>query len=321
MNRSPFVAILALIVLAVAAFLVWQHVSGLDTQIQELSRQVNRLGGQLAAAEDRAAEAEAGADRARQAAGEAADRAVEALEREEESAEEAKLAEAAREEALKREKQAAAEREKARVKAQEEERARLAAEEEKAAAETLRQEEARRAAAAETEARRARAETEKVRQRLELELDRMERALGKIADTRRTALGVVMTLDSQQIEFDFDRAELRPENREVLSRIAGVMLTFDNYGIQIFGHTDDVGSEEYNQELSELRAGAVREYLVEAGIAPEAMSTMGLGKSSPLVEGTDPESRQRNRRVELAIVFSEGDIGSTVEEGQEGGDA
>ncbi len=58
----------------------------------------------------------------------------------------------------------------------------------------------------------------------------------------------------------------------------------------------------------------MRDYLVEAGIDPEVMSTMGLGKSSPLVEGTDPESRQRNRRVELAIVFSEGEYGEAIEE-------
>ena len=124
-----------------------------------------------------------------------------------------------------------------------------------------------------------------------------------------------MTLDSRQIEFDFDKAELRPVNREVLSRIAGVLLTFQNYGVQVFGHTDDVGTVEYNQTLSERRAAAVRDYLVEAGIAPQAMKTLGMGKSSPLVEGTDPASRQRNRRVELAIVFSEGEF-EAVEAGE-----
>jgi len=109
-------------------------------------------------------------------------------------------------------------------------------------------------------------------------------------------------------EFDFDKAELRPKNREVLSQIAGVLLTFENYGLQIFGHTDDVGSEGYNQELSKHRAQAVRDYLVEAGVDPDVVTITGMGKSSPLVEGTDPESRQRNRRVELAIVFSEGEF-------------
>ncbi|MEM7354177.1 MAG: OmpA family protein, partial [Acidobacteriota bacterium] len=107
---------------------------------------------------------------------------------------------------------------------------------------------------------------------------------------------------------DFNKATLRPQNREILSRIAGVLLTSRDYGVQVFGHTDDVGSVEYNQQLSEQRAATVRDYLVEAGIDSAVLSTTGLGKTSPLVEGTDPESRQRNRRVELAIVFSEGDF-------------
>jgi OOP family OmpA-OmpF porin len=124
----------------------------------------------------------------------------------------------------------------------------------------------------------------------------------------------VMTLDSNKIEFDFDKADLRPQNRELLSRIVGVLLTFEDYGVQVFGHTDDVGTVEYNQQLSERRAEAVRAYLVEAGIEPAVLSTMGLGKSSPLVQGSDPQSRQRNRRVELAIVFSEGDFEAISEE-------
>ena len=317
MQRVIIVAVVAvLLILGAIGFMVWQHLNQLSGQLTDLSQQVDDLGDKATTAEARAAEAEARADRAQQAAGEAADRAVEAVEREQQSLEEAEQARVEREAAVENERQAQEERERAELLAQMAERAQEAAEEKQAAAERQAEEVARQAEQAEEEARQAKAETEKVRQRLKGELDRLQASLSKIADTRRTALGLVMTLDSRQIEFDFDKSELRPENREVLARIAGVLLTYQNYGIQVFGHTDDVGSVDYNQQLSEKRADSVREYLVEAGIDPDVMSTKGLGKSSPLVEGSDPESRQRNRRVELAIVLSEGEF-EAIQQGDE----
>jgi len=113
-----------------------------------------------------------------------------------------------------------------------------------------------------------------------------------------------MTLGSESVKFDFDKATLRPENRELLSRIAGVLLTAYGFRIQVFGHTDDVGSDEYNQGLSERRAQAVRDYLVEAGVATELITTRGFGKSSPRVRGTDSNARAKNRRVEIGIIDS-----------------
>ena len=125
---------------------------------------------------------------------------------------------------------------------------------------------------------------------------------GKIADTRRTALGLVMNLGEDTIKFDFDKADLKPEDKELLSRIAGILLTSQDYTIAINGHTDDVGSDEYNEGLSERRAAAVRDYLVEANISEEILSVQGWGKKQPLVRGTSDEARAKNRRVELAIV-------------------
>jgi outer membrane protein OmpA-like peptidoglycan-associated protein len=156
------------------------------------------------------------------------------------------------------------------------------------------------AAAEDTEL--ARAETERIRKEREQELDRLEKALGEIVETRRTALGLVMSLGSDAIEFDFNRATLRPENRELLSRIAGILLTSSGHSMYVYGHTDDVGSEAYNQTLSEQRADSVRDYLVEAGIDPAIISTEGRGKSSPRVTGTSAEARAKNRRVEIGIV-------------------
>jgi outer membrane protein OmpA-like peptidoglycan-associated protein len=111
-----------------------------------------------------------------------------------------------------------------------------------------------------------------------------------------------MTLGSDYLKFEFDRAELRPEDRELLSRVAGVLMTSKDYTVSVNGHTDDVGSEEYNQKLSERRAEAVRDYLVKAGLPPEILSVAGHGKIRPLVRGTSAEARAKNRRVELGIV-------------------
>ena len=146
------------------------------------------------------------------------------------------------------------------------------------------------------------AEVEKVKREREEELNRLQNALSQVAETRRTALGLVMNLGSDYMRFDFDRSHLRSENKELLSRIVGILLTSNDYQIYVYGHTDDIGPEEYNMVLSARRAKAVRDYLAEAGIKPEIITTAGFGKSQPLVPGTSDQARAKNRRVELGIV-------------------
>ena len=154
----------------------------------------------------------------------------------------------------------------------------------------------------EEEVVRSREEVARIKKERDAEMNRLQEALGRIADTRRTALGLVMNLGSDTINFDFDKADLRSENKELLSRIVGVLLTSSGYKVQIFGHTDDVGSAEYNQNLSLLRAKSVRNYLVEAGLDPSIVTVKGYGKSNPLVKGTSAEARAKNRRVEVGII-------------------
>jgi outer membrane protein OmpA-like peptidoglycan-associated protein len=168
------------------------------------------------------------------------------------------------------------------------------------------------AASASEEAKAAREEADQIKQRREAELERLQNALEKIGDTQRTTLGLVMTLGSDSVKFDFDKADLRPENRELLSRIAGVLLTAYGFRIQVFGHTDDVGTDQYNQTLSERRAQAVRDYLVQAGVSPDIMTARGFGKSSPRVPSNGPEARSKNRRVEIGIVDSVINYGGEV---------
>jgi outer membrane protein OmpA-like peptidoglycan-associated protein len=152
-------------------------------------------------------------------------------------------------------------------------------------------------------AARAQAEADVFRKKAEAEVARLEGALGQIAETRRSALGLVMNLGSDYLKFEFDKAELRPEDRELLARVAGILMTSKDYMLSVNGHTDDVGTAEYNQKLSERRAQAVRDYLVKAGISADILSVEGHGKSLPLVKGTTDAARAKNRRVELGIVY------------------
>jgi outer membrane protein OmpA-like peptidoglycan-associated protein len=148
----------------------------------------------------------------------------------------------------------------------------------------------------------AQAEAAAIRKKAEAEVNRLEAALGQVAETRRTALGLVMNLGEDHLKFEFDKADLRQQDRELLSRIAGIILTSHDYTISVNGHTDDVGSDAYNKTLSQRRAQAVRDYLVKAGLPPGILTVEGHGKSLPLAKGTSDAARAKNRRVELGLV-------------------
>jgi outer membrane protein OmpA-like peptidoglycan-associated protein len=148
----------------------------------------------------------------------------------------------------------------------------------------------------------AQAEMDRVQKQAEAELNRLQESLSQIAETRRTALGLVMNLNSDYLKFDFDKADLHPPDRELLSRIGGILMTSPDYTVSVNGHTDDVGTDEYNQKLSERRAQAVRDYLVKSGLPAGIFTVTGHGKKRPLVPGTTEKARAKNRRVELGIV-------------------
>ena len=158
------------------------------------------------------------------------------------------------------------------------------------------------AATAQQQADQATQQAKDLQQQREADLLRMQQALGKVAETHRTATGLLVTLDSKSIRFDFDKAEIKPEYRDILNRIAGIMMTFRGYTIAVYGYTDDVGTQNYNLQLSERRAEAVRDFFVQTGISPTIMSTKGFGKSDPRVPGNNEQARAANRRVEIAIV-------------------
>jgi len=160
------------------------------------------------------------------------------------------------------------------------------------------------AAAEQQKANEATEQAEKYRREREEGLAQLQQALGQIAETRRTAMGLVMTLDSKSIRFDFDKANIKPEYRDILNRIAGILMTLKGYTIAVYGYTDDTGTQSYNLQLSQRRAEAVREFLVQTGISPTIVSTKGFGKSDPRVPGDSEQARAANRRVEIGIVES-----------------
>ena len=152
------------------------------------------------------------------------------------------------------------------------------------------------------QAQNARAELDKMRKAREEELNRMQEALSKVAATRRTEEGMIIELGNDNFKFDFDKAVLRPQNRELLSRLAGIFLASHGYRLQIYGYTDDIGTDQYNQSLSERRAKSVSDYLAQSGVPVDIMSTKGFGKATPRVKGSSLEAREKNRRVEIGIV-------------------
>jgi outer membrane protein OmpA-like peptidoglycan-associated protein len=160
------------------------------------------------------------------------------------------------------------------------------------------------AAAEQQRADQARQQAEEYRQEREAQLEQLQQALGQIAETRRTAMGLVMTLDSKSIRFDFDKANVKPEYRDILNRIGGILMTLKGYTIAVYGYTDDVGTQAYNLQLSQRRAEAVRDFLMQTGISPTTISTKGFGKSDPRVQGESEQARAANRRVEISIVDS-----------------
>jgi len=150
------------------------------------------------------------------------------------------------------------------------------------------------AATAEAEKGRLRAEEEKTALRQQL-LDQFN----LILETRDSARGLIVNLSD--VLFDFGKFTLRPPTREKLAKISGIVLAHPGLKLEVEGHTDDIGSDEFNQKLSEQRADTVRGYLMEQGLNGDMITSVGFGKTMPAVPNTNAASRQKNRRVEMVV--------------------
>ena len=126
--------------------------------------------------------------------------------------------------------------------------------------------------------------------------------------TRDTARGLIVSLSD--VLFDSGKSTLRPVAREKLAKISGIVLAYPDLRLAIEGNTDSVGSDAMNQQLSEQRAGSVRDYLAKENIPATSMTSQGFGKTQPVASNDTAEGRQQNRRVELVV--SGEVIGTTI---------
>ncbi|HTM50492.1 MAG TPA: OmpA family protein [Bryobacteraceae bacterium] len=193
---------------------------------------------------------------------------------------------------------AAAQAETERLKAESaRERANLEAA--RAAAEAQRQaaqSDAERARLAADEANRLRAQSEQEKAAIK---EQLRQQLNLVLETRSTARGLIVNMSD--VLFDTAKYTLRPGAREKLSKIAGILLAHPGLRLEVEGHTDSVGGDEYNQHLSEQRAASVRDYLVQNGIASNNVTAVGFGKTRPVASNDTASGRQQNRRVELVV--------------------
>ena len=216
------------------------------------------------------------------------------------SAEDARLlsVKRAQDEALANERQAAAASEaRARAQAQSAE-----AEAQRASRQQAEAEQARAAALAqqqqaEAEAERARAAAGEAEQQQATLRRQLQQQLNSVLETRETARGLIMNMSD--VLFDFGKYTLRPEARERLAKVAGILLAHPGLTLQVEGYTDNIGSEAFNQNLSEKRAEAVREYLEQQGV--KDVSARGFGKDNPVASNSTAEGRRQNRRVEMVV--------------------
>ena len=245
---------------------------------------------------------------ARQAAQTAEDARLVALQRQEEEfqAEQRRIAKVREEDALARARAEAEQRRQAELNAQtatlqaqaasadraEAERAKAEADAARAQAEAERQRAEASLRNAEAEA--ANAEREKAELRA-----RLREQLNVVLETRETARGLIVNLSD--VLFDTAQATLKPGAREKLARVSGILVTHPDLKLEIEGHTDSVGSDAYNQSLSDRRAESVRAYLVSQRIAPQTITTAGFGESRPVATNATAAGRQQNRRVELVV--------------------
>ena len=217
-----------------------------------------------------------------------------------------KQAEAAQAEALRMRQEAEKAAAEASRQKQEADQARAAALAQQQAAQAEAEKAAHEREAAVAQQRAAEAETEKARQaaaQAEAEKAQLRAQLlaqlNSILQTRDSARGLIVNMSD--VLFDTGSYTLKPGAREKLAKISGIVLAHPGLTLQIEGHTDSVGGDEFNQQLSERRAGSVRDFLADQGVPASGITARGFGKTQPVASNDTAEGRQRNRRVELVV--------------------
>ena len=136
--------------------------------------------------------------------------------------------------------------------------------------------------------------------KMDKKAEKIEKELGEIATVERIGEGIKLTFDSQLL-FDFGKSDLKESNKRDLQKFAEALAQSTDTDLLIVGHTDNVGSDSFNQTLSEKRAAAVAGYLEYSGVNRNRLKIQGEGENQPVTSNDSDLGRSQNRRVEIAI--------------------
>jgi len=165
------------------------------------------------------------------------------------------------------------------------------------------QSQAQQAQLAAQQADQARAQAEQARLQAEQEKEqtraRLLQQLNQVLQTRESARGLIV--DMPDVLFDTGKYTLKPGARERLAKVAGILMAYPDLHVQVEGHTDNVGGVDFNQQLSEKRAAAVRDFLVQQGVKSTDIESRGFGMDQPVATNATATGRQLNRRVDLVV--------------------
>jgi outer membrane protein OmpA-like peptidoglycan-associated protein len=154
-------------------------------------------------------------------------------------------------------------------------------------------------ARAETEAAEARAQAQTATQQVNEVREKLRTQLNSVLATSETARGLIVNMPD--VLFATGKYDLTPEAKVKLAKVSGILLSYPGLRMQVEGHTDSVGNDEFNQKLSEQRAGSVRDFLVQQGASMNNVAAVGYGKSDPIADNGTAGGRAQNRRVELVV--------------------
>jgi outer membrane protein OmpA-like peptidoglycan-associated protein len=129
--------------------------------------------------------------------------------------------------------------------------------------------------------------------------ERLKDQLNMILATRDTARGLIVNMSD--VLFDFNQATLKPGAKEKLAKVSGILLAYPSLHLSVEGHTDSIGTPDYNMKLSQRRADAVRDYLVSNNINAANIQAVGMGEANPVASNSTAQGRQQNRRVEMVV--------------------
>jgi outer membrane protein OmpA-like peptidoglycan-associated protein len=144
--------------------------------------------------------------------------------------------------------------------------------------------------------------------------------LNSVLATSETARGLIVNMSD--VLFDTGKYSLKPTTQVSLAKVAGILQSYPGLKVQVEGYTDSVGSDDYNQTLSQNRASGVRDFLVAQGVSQNNISSQGFGKNNPVADNATSSGRQQNRRVNMvvsgdAIGIAESPSASTSHPGQQ----